>query len=69
MQLGNGYVVKNEFESTTPRSKKKRIDLSFKKPFHYFTNFLFFQPEWDIDQQKDAFMEILGLKDIKKVMY
>ena len=46
--------------------KGKRIDLSFKKPFNYFTNLLFFQPNWTIEKQKDAFMEILGIKNIEK---
>lgn len=56
---------REEFEGVTSKSKEKRVDLSFKKPFNYFTNFLFFQPDWNAYKQKDAFMEILGLKNLK----
>ncbi len=53
-------------EFILPTRKGKRIDLSFRKPFNYFTNLLFFQPQWTIEQQKDAFMEILRIKSIEK---
>ena len=60
-----GWICSKE-EFIVPTKQGKRVDLSFKKPFNYFTNLLFFQPNWTIEKQKDAFMEILGLKNIEK---
>ena len=57
------WVENNYIELKTIRNKKvKRINLSSSKEFNYFQNFLFFQPSWDAEQQKNAFAEVLGLK-------
>ncbi len=45
--------------------KQSRIDLSSKGVFYYFHNLLFFQPKWNKEKQKNAFMEILRLKGIE----
>ncbi|MCD6239713.1 MAG: hypothetical protein J7K51_10445 [Thermotogae bacterium] len=57
--------ILNEKQFIVSKGEKKRIDLSFKKPFNYFTNFLFFQPKWDANKQKESFLEILRLKDVE----
>jgi len=44
---------------------KDRIDLSSKGTFYYFHNLLFFQPQWNKEKQKNAFMEVLRLKDVE----
>jgi CRISPR-associated protein Cst1 len=44
---------------------KERIDLRCSGNFRMFTNFLFFQPRWNKEKQKDSFMQILGLKNIQ----
>ncbi len=52
--------------STFLDKDKNRVDLSSKGSFYYFHNLLFFQPRWDREKQKVAFMEILGLKKVEK---
>jgi len=45
---------------------KDKIKLSFSGKFVIFTNFLFFQPKWKVDQQREAFREILELKNFSE---
>ena len=56
--IEDGYKVR--------RGNQERIDITFSGPFVIFTNFLFFQPRWDINKQKEAFMEILGLQSVEE---
>ncbi len=60
-------LIANTSELIEPTKKgEKRISLSSKGRFHYFHNFLFFQPSWNINKQKEAFMEILNLKNASR---
>ena len=47
-------------------SEKGRIPLSSKGEFYYFHNFLFFQPKWKKEKQKECFKQILGLEEVKE---
>jgi CRISPR-associated protein Cst1 len=45
---------------------KNRIDLIPSRNFLMFKNFLFFQPGCKVEKQKDYFMQILSLKNVKE---
>ena len=59
------WLISNESLIGETKRGKKRIKMSWSGRYRILTNFPLFQPSYDFEGQKNIFMSLLGLKEIK----